>query len=147
MAYTPLRSLLTPTVVVPIMNYAMVAFLDVSFRALLPLFLSTPTSLGGLGFPPSSIGSWLAFSGIADGVFQGLFFAKIVDRLGPKRLFCISVSCFVPVMLMFPIMSWLVSARGEVDHAIAFTLFCQLVLVVVWHMTLGMCYNKNISSL
>ncbi|KIK35705.1 hypothetical protein CY34DRAFT_561840 [Suillus luteus UH-Slu-Lm8-n1] len=137
MAYTPLRSLLTPTVVVPIMNYAMVAFLDVSFRALLPLFLSTPTSLGGLGFSPSSIGSWLALSGIADGVFQGLFFAKIVDRLGPKRLFCISVSCFVPVMLMFPMMSWLVSARGEVDHAVTFTLFCQLVLVVVWHMTLG----------
>jgi MFS family permease len=94
MAYTPLRSLLTPTVFVPIMNYAMVAFLDVSFRALLRLFLSSPTSLGGLGFTPSSIGSWLAFSGIADGVFQRLFFAKIVDRLGPKRLFCISVSYF-----------------------------------------------------
>ncbi|KAG2751110.1 MFS general substrate transporter [Suillus brevipes Sb2] len=147
MVYTPLRSLLTPTVVVPITNYAMLAFLDVSFRALLPLFLSTPTYLGGLGFTPSSIGSWLAFFGIADGVFQGSFFAKIVDRLGPKRLFCISVSCFVPVMLMFPIMSWLVSARGEVDHAVALTLFCQLVLVVVWDMAFGMCCNKNILSL
>ncbi|KIK47058.1 hypothetical protein CY34DRAFT_74826 [Suillus luteus UH-Slu-Lm8-n1] len=137
MAYTPLRSLLTPTVVVPIANYAMLAFLDVSFRALLPLFLSTPTYLGGLGFTPSSIGSWLAIFGIADGVFQGLFFAKIVDRVGPKRLFCISVSCFAPVMLMFPITSWLVSARDGVDHAVTFTLFCQLVLVVVWDMAFG----------
>lgn len=147
MAYTPLRSLLTPTVIVPITNYAMLAFLDVSFRALSPLFLSTPTYLGGLGFNPSSIGSWLAFFGIADGVFQALFFAKIVDRLGPKRLFCISVSCFVPVMVMFPIMSWLVSARGGVDHAVTFTLLCQLVLMIVWDMAFGMCYNKTILSL
>ncbi|KAG1822960.1 major facilitator superfamily domain-containing protein [Suillus subaureus] len=92
MAYAPLRSLLTPTVVVPIANYAMLAFLDVSFRALLPLFLSTPTYLGGLEFTPSSIGSWLAFFGVMDGVFQALFFAKIVDRFGPKRLFFLMVA-------------------------------------------------------
>jgi MFS family permease len=137
MAYTPLRSLLTPAIVVPIANYAMLAFLDVSFRALLPLFLSTPTYLGGLKLDPSSIGSWLAFFGIMDGIFQALFFAKIVDRFGPKRLFCISVSCFVPIMVMFPIMSWLVSTRGEVDYAVTFTLFCQLVLMVVWDMAFG----------
>ncbi|KAG2342105.1 MFS general substrate transporter [Suillus weaverae] len=137
MTYTPLRSLFTPTIVVPIANYAMLAFLDVSFRALLPLFFSTPTYLGGLGFTPSSIGSWLAFFGIMDGIFQALFFAKIVDRLGPKRLFCMSVSCFTPIMVMFPIMSWLVSTREGVDHAVTFTLLCQLVLTVVWDMAFG----------
>ncbi|KAG1748652.1 MFS general substrate transporter [Suillus lakei] len=136
-AYTPLQSLLTPTVVIPIANYAMLAFLDVSFRALLPLFLSTPTYLGGLGFAPSSIGSWLALFGIVDGAFQALFFAKVVDRLGPKRLFCMLVSCYALVMVMFPIMSWLVSAREGVDHAITFALLCQLVLIVVWDMAFG----------
>ncbi|KAG1811721.1 MFS general substrate transporter [Suillus subaureus] len=137
MAYTPLKSLLTPTVVVPIANYAMLASLDVAFGALLPLFLSTPTYLGGLGFTPSSIGSWLAFFGVMDGVFQALFFAKIVDRLGPKRLFCMSVSCFPSVIVMFPIMSWLVSAREGVDHAVKFTLLCQLVLMIIWGMAFG----------
>ncbi|KAG1858802.1 major facilitator superfamily domain-containing protein [Suillus subalutaceus] len=137
MAYTPLQYLLTPTVVVTIANYAMLASLDVSFGALLPLFLSTPTNLGGLGFTPSSIGSWLAFFGIMVGVFQVLFFAKIVDRLGPKRLFCMSVSCFPSVMVMFPIMSWLVSARGGIDHVVTFTLLCQLVLMMIWSMAFG----------
>ncbi|KAG2034001.1 major facilitator superfamily domain-containing protein [Suillus americanus] len=145
MACTPLQSLLTPTVVVPIANYAMLASLDVSFGALLPLFLSTPTYLGGLGFTPSSIGSWLAFFGIVDGVFQALFFAKIVDRLGPKRLFCMSVSCFPLAMAMFPIMSWLVSARGEVDHAVTFTLLCQLVLMIICGMAFGMVTIKSLS--
>ncbi|KAG0709382.1 major facilitator superfamily domain-containing protein [Suillus ampliporus] len=134
MADIPMRSLLTPTIIIPIANYTILCFLDISLRTLMPLFLSTPMHLGGLGLSPSSIGPWLALIGISDGVFQALFFAKIVDWLGPKRLFCVSVSCFVPVMLMFPIMSWLVHARGIVDHAITLVLLSQLVLALTWGM-------------
>jgi MFS family permease len=137
MANTSLRSLLTPSVVIPIANYAMLSFLDVSFRVLLPLFFSTPTGLGGLGFDPATIGSWMAFFGITDGVFQALFFARIVDRIGPKRLFCISVWCYAPLIAIFPIMSWILRARGEVDHAITFALLCHLVIVVTWDMAYG----------
>ncbi|KAJ8593912.1 hypothetical protein M405DRAFT_930535, partial [Rhizopogon salebrosus TDB-379] len=78
----------------PDANYAMLSFLDISLKVLLPLFFSTPIYLGGLGFSPASIGWRLAMFGIADGIFEALFFAKIVDWLGPKRLFCVSVSCF-----------------------------------------------------
>ncbi|OJA08648.1 hypothetical protein AZE42_05276 [Rhizopogon vesiculosus] len=134
MAIIPLRSLLTPSIVIPIANYALLAFLDISLRALLPLFFSTPTYLGGLGFTPSSIGSWLAMFGVADGLFQAFFFAKIVGRLGPKRVFCFSVSCFAPAMITFPIMSWLVHTKGAVDHAITVTLIGQIVLILLWDM-------------
>ncbi|KAG1745806.1 MFS general substrate transporter [Suillus paluster] len=137
MADMPLRSLLTPSIVIPIANFAMLAFLDVSLRALMPLFMSTPTYLGGLGFSPSTIGSWLAVLGIVDGIFQALFFAKIVNWLGPKCLFCVSVSLFAPAMVMFPIMSWLVHTRGVVDHTITFSLLVQLVLTVIWDMAFG----------
>ncbi|KAG0700124.1 MFS general substrate transporter [Suillus ampliporus] len=140
MANMPLRSLLTPTIVIPIANYTMLAVLDISFRVLLPLFLSTPIYLGGLGLPPSSIGSWLALCGIVDGVFQALFLAKIVDRIGAKRFFCVSVSCFAPLMVTFPIISWLVRARGMVDHVIIYPLLCQLVLMVTWDMAFGTVY-------
>ncbi|KAG2057774.1 MFS general substrate transporter [Suillus hirtellus] len=140
MANMPLRSLLTPSVVIPMANYAMVALLDVSFRVLMPLFFSTPTYLGGLGFDPAVIGSWLALFGIIDGAFQGLFFARIVDWIGPKRLFCVSVSCYAPLMAMFPIMSWIVHARGEVDYAITFALLFHLVMIVIWHTTYGTIY-------
>ncbi|OJA08652.1 hypothetical protein AZE42_05274, partial [Rhizopogon vesiculosus] len=124
-AVMPLRSLLIPSIVIPIANYALLAFLDISLMALLPLFFSTPTYLGGLGFTPSSIGLWLAMFGVVDGLFQAFFFAKIVDRFGPKRVFCSSVLCFAPTMIVFPIMSWLVHTRGAVDHAITVTLIGQ----------------------
>ncbi|KAG1848752.1 MFS general substrate transporter [Suillus subalutaceus] len=132
-----LRSLLTPTVVIPIANYAMFAFLEISRRVLVPLFFSTPTYLGGLGFDPSSIGSWLALFGIMDGVFQALLFAKLVDWLGPKRLFSASVSSYALLMVVLSIMSWLVRARGGVDYAVTFALLCQLVLSIICSMGLG----------
>ncbi|KAG2153126.1 MFS general substrate transporter [Suillus bovinus] len=131
---TPLWSLLTPAIIIPIANYTVLAFLDMSLRSLIPLFLSTPTHLGGMGLPPSSIGLWLAFCGIVDGLCQVLFLAKVVDRVGPKRLFCVSVSCFTPLMVLFPIMSWLVHTRGMVDHAVMYALLCQLILIVTWDM-------------
>ncbi|KAJ8586694.1 MFS general substrate transporter [Rhizopogon salebrosus TDB-379] len=133
----PLRSLLTPTVVIPIANYAILAFLDISLSALLPLFFSTPTYLGGLGFVPFSIGSWLAMFWIVNGFFQALFFVKIVNRLGPKRFFSFSISCFAPVVVVFPIMSWLVHTRGTVDHTITFALLSQLALIISWSMAFG----------
>jgi hypothetical protein len=138
-----LWSLFTPVIVIPNANYAMLSFLDVSFRALIPLFLSTPIHLGGMGLTPSSIGLWLAFCGIVDGFFQAFFLAKIVDWVGPKRLFCISASCFAPLMVVFPIMSWLVRTRGVVDHAIMYALLFQLMLTVTWDMAFGACCNKT----
>ncbi|KAG1727319.1 hypothetical protein EDB19DRAFT_1914263 [Suillus lakei] len=101
MANTSLRSLLTPAIVIPIANFAMLALLDVSLMVLWPLFFSTPTYLGGLGFDPASIGSWMVLFGIIDAVFQG----------------------------------W--SKVGDVDDAVTFTLPCQLVMAVAWHMAYG----------
>ena len=63
MANVPLRSLLMLTIVIPFANYAMVSFLDISLKALLPLFYSTLIYLGGLGFSAASIGWWLAMFG------------------------------------------------------------------------------------
>jgi len=138
MANMPLWSLLTPTIVIPIANYSMLALLETAFKALLSLFLSTPIHLGGLGFTPSSIGSWLAFCGMADGLVQVLFFARIVDWLGPKRLFRVSVLCFAPIMATFPIVSCLARARG-VDYTIVLIFLGQLILMLTWNMAMGAC--------
>ncbi|KAG0707245.1 MFS general substrate transporter [Suillus ampliporus] len=136
MAVMPIRSLLTPTVVIPIANYAILSLLNIALRTLMPLFLSTPPHLGGLGLAPSSIGPWLAIIGISDGLFQAIFFAKIVDWLGPKRQFCMSVSCIIPAMAMFPVISWLVHVRG-IDYAIMLVLLGQLVLTVGFGLASG----------
>jgi hypothetical protein len=53
----PISRLFTREVIIAGGNYAMLSILDIMFRAILPLFLSTPRQLGGLELTPSKIGT------------------------------------------------------------------------------------------
>ncbi|KIJ57502.1 hypothetical protein HYDPIDRAFT_120568, partial [Hydnomerulius pinastri MD-312] len=129
---TPFRDLLVPSIMIPIANYAALAFLDIALPALMPLFYSTPLELGGLNFSPPAIGTWMAMVGIADGIFQVLCFEKMIDWLGPKRLFCIGVLSYIPIMTCFPLMSFLVGKTGGVGFWVYVTLAIHLVLILIW---------------
>ncbi len=98
----PLHLLLTKPVVISIANYAMLALLDMSAMALVPLVWSTPIELGGLNFSPKSIGLWLSGYGCLNGVLQFVFFPRVVGRLGPGRVVFTSVAMYVIIYSMFP---------------------------------------------
>ena len=108
----PLRSLLTPRVIIAAGNYAFLSLVDIAFRAIQPLFYSTPIELGGLGMPPSTIGQILSVYGILNGVFQVLFFARIHDYWGSKKVFVVGIASAFPAFAAFPLMSYLAKAQG-----------------------------------
>jgi len=108
----PLRSLLTPRVLISAGNYASAAFVDIAFRSTQPVFLSTPILLGGLGLPPSTIGKLLSIQGISHGIFQVFFFAKIHDRWGSKNTFIAGIISAIPVFLLFPVVNALARTQG-----------------------------------
>lgn len=108
----PLRALLTRPVIIAAGNYASLSLVEISFRAIQPLFLSTPIHLGGLGLPPSSIGNMLSIYGILNGVFQVFFFAKINDRWGSKRVFFWGLACALPAFASFPVINYLARHQG-----------------------------------
>ena len=108
----PLRALLTRRVIIAAGNYASLSLVDISFRAIQPLFLSTPIHLGGLGLPPSTIGNILSIFGVLNGVFQIFFFARINDRWGSKRVFFSGVASGIPVFALFPVINYLARHNG-----------------------------------
>jgi hypothetical protein len=87
---------------ISIANYAMLALLDMSAMALVPLVWSTPVELGGLNLSPASIGLWLSAYGCLNGVLQFVLFPRIVGRLGPGRVVLASMGAFVIIYTMFP---------------------------------------------
>jgi hypothetical protein len=107
-----LLSLLTPQVIIAAGNYATLSLVDISFRAIQPLFLSTPIHLGGLGLPPSTIGNLLSIFGVLNGVFQVFFFAQINDRWGSKRVFIAGIVAALPVFASFPVINYLARTQG-----------------------------------
>ena len=108
----PLLSLLTPRVIIAAGNYASLSLVDIAFRAIQPLFLSTPVELGGLGLPPADIGNLLSVFGILNGVFQVFFFAKINDTWGSKNLFCFGIASAIPLFASFPLINMMARYEG-----------------------------------
>jgi len=97
-----LPMLLTRPVMLSITNYAMIALLDMSAMALIPLVWSMPIDLGGLNLTPASIGLWLSGYGCLNGVLQFAFFPRVVGTLGPGRVVLASIAVFVIIYSMFP---------------------------------------------
>ena len=108
----PLRALLVPRVLVAAGNYAALALLDIAFRAVQPLFLATPTELGGLGLDPPRIGNVLSVYGVVNGLFQIFFFADLHARFGSKVIYSVAVASGSPVILAFPLINAVARARG-----------------------------------
>ncbi|KAF8442386.1 MFS general substrate transporter [Boletus edulis BED1] len=119
------------SVMIPIANYGTLALVEIGFLVLLPLFYSSPIEIGGLGFPPPIIGTFLAIFGIVDGIVQALVAAKLVELIGAKRVFCWAVLWFYPLILLFPIMSAFVTAQGGVGPIIWILLVLQLLFMVL----------------
>ncbi|KAI6123310.1 MFS multidrug-resistance DHA1 sub-family [Pisolithus thermaeus] len=108
----PLRALLIPRVLIAAGNYAALSTIDITFRAVQPLFYATPIELGGLGLDPPLIGNILAVYGILSGLFQILFFASLHDQFGSKVVYTVSVSCGIPLVLTFPVINFLARVYG-----------------------------------
>lgn len=119
-------------------NYGSLALLDIALFALIPLFYSTPISLGGLGFPPSTIGYCIGAFGLFNGLFQAVFFNKIVKRLGSKMVFMMAMSVFAPLFALFPVIGYLVRREMSMSWEVWAVVVLQLCLCVVMDMGYGM---------
>ncbi|KAF7312036.1 Major facilitator superfamily multidrug-resistance DHA1 sub-family [Mycena indigotica] len=122
----PMRQLLTQPVLLSISNYVALGFLNTSLAALIPLFLTMPIGVGGLGLDPPQIGLILSAYGVATGCFNLLFFARLVRWVGEKRTFMIGMSTNFFVFLLFPIMNLLAKANGELWWGIYALIGCLL---------------------
>ena len=124
--------------ILSIVNYLFLAFIDMAFLSLQPLFFATPIHLGGLGLPPQTIGLYLGIFGSLSGTAQALFFSKAVQSFGLKGLFLMSLSCFIPLFALFPVISHLVRERG-LSPAAWMLVASQLLLKCATDFTYGRC--------
>ncbi|KAF8875778.1 major facilitator superfamily domain-containing protein [Infundibulicybe gibba] len=108
----PLRNLLVYPVIISISNYMALAFLDTMLYALLPLFFAMPIHIGGLGFKPHTIGYVMGLYGVSNGVFQILFFPRIVQHFGERHTFLGGIVSFMPIFLLFPVMNSIAQRSG-----------------------------------
>jgi hypothetical protein len=135
---TSLRSLLTYEVVLlASANNAFLSLVDISYRAIQPVFLSTPIEIGGLGLAPPTIGKILSALGIFDGIFQFCFFAKIHDRWGLKRVFMAGLMSAILCFALFPVINMLARQQGY-SPVVWMAVGVQLQLSMILNLSFGM---------
>lgn len=142
----PLRSLLTRDVLVASVNYAFLALVDISYRSLQPLFLSTPIAFGGLGLDPPVIGTVMSFYGILTGAFTVLFFSRLTDYFGVKRVYLTGITASVPCFSLFPIMNHLARNSVERTGGLGVEVWVAVALQVALSVLVSMCFGKHISK-
>lgn len=136
----PLRGLLVPRVIVAGLNYACLALVDISYRAVQPLFLSTPIEYGGLGLAPPEIGRVLSVFGIVNGVCQICFFAKVHDYLGSKRTFTLGILSALPVFALYPIINSVARVEG-ISHLVWALVLLQIVISICINFSYGALFD------
>lgn len=109
----PLRQVLSSHVLIAALNYACLALVDISTRAIQPVFFSTPVDLGGLGLPPHHIGKILSIYGILNGILQIFYFAKTHARFGTKNVYVAGIASSLLVFVSFPVINHLARTAGE----------------------------------
>lgn len=132
----PVRALLTYPILLSVASYAMLAILDIAYRAMQPLFLSTPIALGGLGLTPARIGALLSAFGLLNGVFQALYFPRIIERFGVRLVYLVGICMFAVLYSMFPLINY-VATVGGLNVIVWFLLVVQLAASVSVDMAYG----------
>ncbi|KAJ7176132.1 MFS general substrate transporter [Mycena crocata] len=122
----PLRDLMTPTVVIAVLNHGMLALCDMGYLVLLPLVYATPISLGGVGLKPHDIGFILGISGVCNAFIQIFFAGRIIRYFGPRGIFIGAFCGFIVAFSLYPLLSILAKRSGGVDGAVFLVIACQL---------------------
>ncbi|KAI0073875.1 MFS general substrate transporter [Panus rudis PR-1116 ss-1] len=132
----PFRKVLIWPVIISVVNYGILALFDIAFFAILPLFYATPLSLGGLQLSPAEIGIVMGLFGLVNGSFQACFFARLVDWLGPKRMYMTGMSAFPFIFALFPVISEVAKSRG-ISPVVWALVALQLVIATIMDCSYG----------
>jgi hypothetical protein len=133
----PLRQVLAPQVLLAALNYAFLALVDISMRAIQPVFFSTPVELGGLGLAPHHIGKILAVYGIINGSLQIFYFAKAQARFGNKIVYMTGIASSLLVFAFFPIINILAKSKGVNHPVVWFAVAFQVLTSIAINFSYG----------
>ena len=96
-----------------------------------------PLDIGGLNLSPPIIGCIIGSYGAASAIFQAIYFARIVRRWGERRLFIVSMSTFVPVFLLLPLINFVARGWGQLSFGVCILLGILLIMIALMDVAYG----------
>ncbi|PPR03542.1 hypothetical protein CVT24_007029 [Panaeolus cyanescens] len=132
-----LSALMTRPLLITLLNYAFLSFIDMGHVTLVPLIYSTSISLGGLGLDPFKIGVTLGTFGCVNSLVQARVLGPFLRKFGSRKVYMASCASLFVCIGMYPIMRFFVSRSGQVD---GFVIAC-IVIQLSFQMMISMAYG------
>jgi len=133
----PLRDLMTRRVLVPLINYAFLAFIEQCCSVLLPLVYATSIPYGGLGLSSFTIGIIMSALGLIIGLSSAVFFPMLLRKFGVYRLYRTALGCYFITIASLPTMNLLAKHAGRVNGYVWAVLVVQLACTTMTVMSFG----------
>ncbi|KAF5349729.1 hypothetical protein D9756_008954 [Leucocoprinus leucothites] len=114
----PMRTLLTPRVLLTGAMDIAFSFFQSSFSSLQPLFLGIPISDGGFGFQPLEIGSLLFVYGLVSSFVTAFSMGPLVRKFGLRAVLTAACISYIPMFLLVPLINsfakdWVLTSSGS----------------------------------
>lgn len=135
---SPFSALLVPQVLLPLVVYMVLAFIDMSSQVLLPLVYSTSIPIGGLGLDPYHIGIILSVFGFINAIIQLLVLGPLVRRFGPKNICLAAATSYLGNIGLYLPLSYFARKAGRVDGKV----WAVIVVQLLTRLTNGMAYGS-----
>ena len=136
-----IRAVLTRPVLIAIQSYGWLALLDISFWAILTVFLPVPISAGGLNIPPPTVGLIFGAMGVVNGFIQVVVFPPAFKKFGPKRIMTTSMMCYWVIFSSVPLMHGIAMAHPAEPGALNSRVWGLLAVLVVFTGVMTMGYS------
>jgi hypothetical protein len=132
-----LRDLMTRRILVPLVNYAFLAFIEQCYSVLIPLVYATSIPYGGLGLSSTTIGIIMSALGLITGLSSAIFFPILSRKVGIYRLYRTALGCFFINIASFPVMNLLAKHAGHVNSYVWAILVVQVACTTFTAMSFG----------
>lgn len=122
----PFSALMNRTVLIPIINYACLVFVEQSSSALFPLVYASSIEAGGLGLDAFTIGLVMSCVGIGIGLSATLISPGVLRKLGPHYTYRSFYWCYLFLISCYPLENYLARRAGRVDIYVWIVMVLQL---------------------
>ncbi|KZP23886.1 MFS general substrate transporter, partial [Athelia psychrophila] len=127
----PFSALMNRTVLIPVVNYAFLVFVEQCSSALLPLVYASSIEAGGLGLDSFTIGLLMSGVGIGIGLSATLISPGVLRKLGPHNTYRTFFWCYLFMILSYPTMNFLARRAGGVDIFVWIVMAAQLSIITL----------------
>jgi hypothetical protein len=132
-----LKELISRQLIIAVLNYAFICFLDQAQQTLLPMMYTAPIKEYGLGLSPEDMTDIMAKWGSYNTLAQLLLFPWLLKRFGPKKVYATCLSTMMIFFASFPVLHLVAEYFGDANVLVRRLLAIHMAMSSLVYMAYG----------